>query len=191
MLLNKTELEAVRTATRGTFYRRWRRPGVKTGGTLLTAIGQLRIDRLERIDEADIKPRHAKAMGYRSVDELLRVLASREGDLYRIEMRLIGDDPRIALREKEAIGPDALEKLMAWLARLDKASAHGPWTHKVLRNIAAHPHLPAVQLAQVTGFPKEWLKLNVRKLKNLGLTISHHPGYELSPRGRVLLSQLP
>ncbi|MEM7550324.1 MAG: hypothetical protein AAF363_11640 [Bacteroidota bacterium] len=30
---------------------------------------------------------------------------------------------------------------------------------------------------------KEWLKLNIRKLKNLGLTISHNPRYEISPLG--------
>ena len=29
-----------------------------------------------------------------------------------------------------------------------------------------------------------------RKLKALGLTISHSPGYELSPRGRALLARL-
>jgi hypothetical protein len=31
------------------------------------------------------------------------------------------------------------------------------------------------------------LKLDVRKLKNLGLTISLPTGYELSPRGRAFL----
>ena len=56
--------------------------------------------------------------------------------------------------------------------------------------IAEHPHLAAAELAERTGFDKEWLKLQVRKLKNLGLTISHHPGYELSPRGRVVLRRL-
>ena len=30
-------------------------------------------------------------------------------------------------------------------------------------------------------------KADVRKLKRLGLTVSHDTGYELSPRGRALL----
>ncbi len=33
-------------------------------------------------------------------------------------------------------------------------------------------------------------KEDVRKLKALGLTISHSPGYELSPRGRALLERI-
>ena len=33
-------------------------------------------------------------------------------------------------------------------------------------------------------------KNDVRKLKALGLTISHSPGYELSPRGHTLLKRL-
>ncbi len=53
-----------------------------------------------------------------------------------------------------------------------------------------HPHLPAARLAEKTGLEKDWLKQNVRKLKNLGLTVSHHPGYTLSPRGRALLEKL-
>ena len=56
--------------------------------------------------------------------------------------------------------------------------------------IKEHPMMPAAQLAYETGFEKDWLKTNVRKLKNLGLTISHQPGYTLSPRGLVVLERL-
>jgi ribosomal protein S19E (S16A) len=56
--------------------------------------------------------------------------------------------------------------------------------------IGDHPHQAAAQLAVRTGFDKEWLKLQVRELKSLGLTISHHPGDELSPRGRAVLRRL-
>ncbi len=31
-------------------------------------------------------------------------------------------------------------------------------------------------------------KVNVRKLKNLGLTLSFNPGYDLSPRGKGYLA---
>jgi hypothetical protein len=44
--------------------------------------------------------------------------------------------------------------------------------------------------AKKTGFEKAWLKINIRKLKNLGLTISHNPGYTLSPRGKAYLALL-
>lgn len=39
------------------------------------------------------------------------------------------------------------------------------------------------------GVDKEWFKLNVRKLKNLGLTESLETGYRISPRGRALLKR--
>ena len=42
----------------------------------------------------------------------------------------------------------------------------------------------------MTGFEKEWLKLNIRKLKNLGLTISHNVGYRLSPLGEHFIEEL-
>jgi hypothetical protein len=34
------------------------------------------------------------------------------------------------------------------------------------------------------------MKVDIRKLKSLGLTISHDVGYELSPRGTAYLSWL-
>lgn len=46
-----------------------------------------------------------------------------------------------------------------------------------------------MDLAAITGFEKIWLKLNIRKLKNLGLTISHEIGYELSPLGKLYLKK--
>ena len=73
---------------------------------------------------------------------------------------------------------------------MDARSKTGDWTRTVLLIIEAHPMTAAAELAVRTGFKKDWLKLNVRKLKNLGLTISHQPGYELSPRGIVVLNHL-
>ena len=66
------------------------------------------------------------------------------------------------------------------------ASRVGPWTLRVLKAIERHPNLAAIRLAEMLGYEKAWLKLNIRKLKNLGLTISHQPGYELSPRGSAV-----
>lgn len=34
------------------------------------------------------------------------------------------------------------------------------------------------------------LKLNIRKLKNLGLTISLGTGYQISPRGKALIAKI-
>ena len=72
---------------------------------------------------------------------------------------------------------------------MDQYSKTGVWTREVLEAVRDHPHLKALDLAEILGREKEWLKLNIRKLKNLGLTISHNPGYELSPLGKAYLNK--
>jgi predicted transcriptional regulator len=76
------------------------------------------------------------------------------------------------------------------LERLDNYSKQGHWTNKVLLTIKDNPNLHAIGIAKLTGFEKNWLKLNIRKLKNLGLTMSHHIGYEVSPLGNKYLDKL-
>ena len=70
------------------------------------------------------------------------------------------------------------------LARLD---AKGAWTKKTLALIDRHPRVAASQLAKKLGRETLPFKLDVRKLKRLGLTQGFEVGYEISPRGRVYL----
>jgi len=56
---------------------------------------------------------------------------------------------------------------------------------------ADHPGLRAPDLAQSFGRETLPFKRDVRKLKELGLTISLKIGYELSPRGQLTLSSRP
>ena len=79
---------------------------------------------------------------------------------------------------------------MRRLDRLDRASRHGPWTAPVLRAIADGPGVRAADLAAGFGRDRDPFKLDVRKLKELGLTESLRPGYRLSPRGRAVLDAL-
>jgi hypothetical protein len=111
----------------------------------------------------------------------------REGTIYRIRLVYAGEDPRIARSEDADLKEDDLQEIRARLERYDRASRHRDWTHKLLGLVANHPMLSAGQLAAKAGVEKEWLKINVGKLKNLGLTMSHQPGYELSPRGQEFL----
>jgi hypothetical protein len=76
------------------------------------------------------------------------------------------------------------------LDRLDQASRHGPWTRVVLTAIGERAGTPAVDLAAAFGRQKMPFKLDVRKLKELGLTESLRPGYRLSPRGESVLGWL-
>lgn len=190
MLLTRIELEAIKSGERSLVFRRWRRPTVKSGGSLKTAVGVLGIERVIKIERSQITKRDATRAGHSSLSDLLTSLDSREGDIYRIEIRFAGADPRIKLRANDRLSKSDLQEVQAKLARLDSASRMGDWTRKVLQTIDQHPRVVAAELARRLGFEKQWLKQNIRKLKNLGLTISHEIGYELSPRGRAILNHL-
>jgi hypothetical protein len=190
VILKYAELQAIKSGDVTLAFRRWVRPTVKTGGTLKTAVGVLAIDRVARVDRSGITKDDAAAAGYGSLSELLTGLDARDGDLYRIEFHFACADPRVGLREKADLDAGEVERLTKKLDRLDSASPVGAWTRKVLRIIERHPHVVAASLAKRIGFERDRFKTNVRKLKELGLTISHERGYELSPRGKALLEHV-
>jgi hypothetical protein len=165
-------------------FRRWCRPTVKAGGTLRTRVGVLAIDSVEAVGEEDVTDADARRAGAEDRESLLAGLRP-EGRLHRIEFRLAGPDPRIALRERSDISPSERAKIDARLARLDAASRHGPWTAAVLELIADRPATRAPDLAAPLGRETARFKADVRKLKELGLTESLEVGYRLSPRGRA------
>jgi hypothetical protein len=121
---------------------------------------------------------------------IAELTAKPEGDCYRVRLRYAGDDPRLALRADDRLSDRDLAQLTAKLDRLDRAAPGGPWTRATLRLIAERPHVRAPDLAASVGRDTAPFKNDVRKLKALGLTISHSPGYELSPRGQALLKHL-
>lgn len=190
MLLRNAILTKIAAGRVTMALRRWQRPSVKAGGRLRTGIGELAIDAVEAITFDDISESDARHAGFASrADAIAELKAHRDGTVYRIRLRLAGPDTRVALRERSATSATEQDALRERLARLDARSAQGPWTMHVLRLIDSNESIPAGELAKMGGFEKEWLKLNVRKLKNLGLTESLHPGgYRLSPRGRAWLA---
>lgn len=190
MILKYAELQAIKSGDVTLAFRRWVRPTVKTGGMLKTAVGVLAIDRVARVERSEITREDATAAGFGSLSELLTGLDTRDGELYRIEVRFAGADPRVRLREKADLNAEEVERLRKKLDRLDAASPVGAWTRKVLRIIERHPQVVAASLAKRIGFETDRFKINVRKLKELGLTISHERGYELSPRGKAVLKLL-
>ena len=173
-------------------FRRWRRPSVKAGGTLLTPAGQLAIDSVEPVREAELSDDDALSAGFASLAELRRDLCGqRPGTLYRIEFHCLGADPRVALRESPPEDEAEMVEILRRLARLDAASSNGSWTKAVLRLIEEHPARRAGDLAAMLGgLDTLAFKVNVRKLKNLGLPESLGTGYRLSPRGAVVLERL-
>ena len=168
-------------------FRRWPEPRVRPGGRQRTAVGVIAVDAVEAVDRDQITDDDARAAGFATLDELLAFVDRRaSGTIYRIRLRLAGPDPRIALRESLP-GDEQLREIEHRLTRLDRASRHGPWTRAVLRAIHDGPGVRAADLAARFGRETLAFKLDVRKLKELGLTESLPRGYRLSPRGRAAL----
>ncbi len=190
MLFRVATLQKIKSGEITLAFRRWKRPTVQAGGTLTTPIGLLAIHKVDKTTFGSITSSEARRAGFASKAELVDELRSRTGSIYRIEFELAGADPRIELRKANRLSGDQLESICQKLRRMDRASRHGPWTRAILKAIDRHPRVAASQLAKSSGFEKDWLKVNVRKLKNMGLTISHGVGYELSPRGKALLKHL-
>jgi hypothetical protein len=188
MLFKTPILEGIAAGRVTLAFRRWQRPAVKVGGTLKTAVGVLQFDAVDVIARAAITARDAKRAGFESRAALLDDLGADDGrTLYRMAFTRIGDDPRVALRKQTTRDAAARTDLEQRLARYDAAAAT-PWTTAVLQLIADHPTVAAAVLARKLGADKDAFKINVRKLKELGLTESLETGYRLSPRGKAFLA---
>jgi hypothetical protein len=168
-------------------FRRWDRPRVRPGGTQRTGAGVIRVESVEEVDPETLTEDDARRSGVRSLAELRRLLERRTGaHVYRMRVAPDGPDPRIALREQADLSDDDRRALDARLDRWD-AGINGPWTRQVLRLIAERPGVRAPDLAASLGRETLAFKRDVRRLKELGLTVSLPVGYELSPRGRAYL----
>jgi hypothetical protein len=190
MLFRPSTLKGIADGTVTRAYRRWDRPRVRAGGRQRTPAGVVAFDAVALVERESLTEADARAAGLSGLDELLELVDRRPaGEIYRIDLRLAGPDPRVALRDST---PDDAEvaALSRRLERLDRASRHGPWTIQVLRAIDEQPGVRAADLAAGFGRARDPFKLDVRKLKELGLTESLRPGYRLSPRGRAVLGSL-
>jgi hypothetical protein len=191
MIFRQKFLDGIRAGVVTLAFRRWRRPSVKGGGTLLTAVGQLHITSVSRVEVDRISTADARHAGYDTREALLADLNARaEGEVYRIELGSLCADPRIVLRESPAEDHAALAELTRRLHRLDARAGGSPWTQRVLEVLRVHPGVRAGDLCKMVGQEKQPFKINVRKLKTLGLTESLEIGYRLSPRGVALLDSL-
>jgi hypothetical protein len=171
-------------------YRRWDRPRVRVGGRQRTPVGVVAFDAVEPVERETLTEDDAHRAGLASLDELIGLVDRRPaGTIYRIDLRLAGPDPRVELRGSTP-DDDALADIEHRLRRLDRASRHGAWTLDVLRAIGEQPGVRAADLAAGFGRERDPFKLDVRKLKELGLTESLRPGYRLSPRGEAVLRAL-
>jgi hypothetical protein len=184
VLIRRPVLDAIAAGTVTCVFRRWDRPRVRVGGTQRTAVGVLEFTAVEPVDEAGLTLEDARTAGFADLTALQRAQRG-DGQLYRVGVRLAGPDPRVALRAKRRLSQADRAEIDTRLARMDRASPHGPWTAVVLELIAENPGVRAPDLAARLGRETLPFKRDVRKLKELGLTESLEVGYRLSPRGRA------
>ena len=190
MLLPLKVAQGVRDGTVTLAYRRWKKQDVEPGRRFTTAAGMVRVESVEVVDPDAITDEEARQAGWPDAVRLRKRLNPDESlPTYRVRLSWDGEDPRIALREDADLTDADVAALDARLERLDRASSHGPWTMATLDLIGRYPQRRAPDLAEMIGRETAPFKLDVRKLKAMGLTRSFAVGYEISPRGRAYLSK--
>lgn len=172
-------------------FRRWKRLQAVVGNTYRTAAGRLTVTAIDVVEPDAITDDDARRAGYATADALRGDL---RGDAslptYRLTVVAATDpDPRSTLAADDALSDDDVAEIDRRLARLDRASSWGAWTMPTLRLIAEHPATVSTDLAAALGRDRPAFKLDVRKLKGLGLTESLDVGYRLSPRGAAYLAR--
>lgn len=189
MLLNRATAEGIAGGGISLVLRRWDVARAKPGGTQRTMAGTIRIDAVaEHPHDYRVTERQARAAGYPDAATAQAELERRQAKhTYLISVSFLGADERPALAAGDTLAAADVAAITARLERLDAASESGPWTRRYLRLVADNEAVRAPNLAAGEGLDVPRFKRRVRRLKELGLTISLGVGYRLSPRGRAFL----
>ncbi|MGE0869062.1 MAG: hypothetical protein AB7P03_10875 [Kofleriaceae bacterium] len=191
LLFKKPFWEGLQNGAITLTFRRWQRPHVKPHGRYRChPIGVLEVDAIELVTIGTITTDDARRSGFASRDELIAHLAQLgpidpATEVYRVELHHGGDGDRVETALDDKLSPETIAQLRGKLARMDRG---GAWTANTLAIIAKHPRVAASKLAAKLGRETQPFKIDVRKLKRLGLTQSFEVGYEISPRGRAFLA---
>jgi hypothetical protein len=189
VLFKRGTLEGIERGDVTLAFRRWKRPTVKSGGRVRTALGVVRIGTIDLTDAAGLTERDARASGFASQAALRKMLGPENGDpVYRIELAGIDPDERVAKREASEPSEQEWADIRSHFERWEKAKPG--YFPSILSLIATKPAVAAGDLALALGVERLKFKQNVRKLKELGLTERLDVGYRLSPRGGVVLEWL-
>ncbi len=174
-------------------FRLWDKPHVKAGGRYrVHPIGVVEVNSVEPVTVGQISEADAKAGGFASRDELLSYMApvakvalTDATRVFKVGFVHGGDGDRVAIALDTEVTPEALADLTKRVGRLER---DGKWVRRVMELIEKHPRIAASQLALKLKRETEPFKIDVRKLKKLGLTQSFEVGYEVSPRGKKFLA---
>ena len=166
-------------------FRAWKKALAVSGGRHRIWGHLIEIDEVRVIPASAITDADARRAGEVSAAKVRARLAVDDRDpIYRVEFHYVGPDDRIGLRNSAAeLTDERRAEIQGRLDRMDRVSKDGPWTAKSLRLIATYPGLVSTVLARQLGQERPAFKINIRKLKELGLTESLEIGYRLSPLG--------
>jgi hypothetical protein len=185
-------------------FRRWTRPQAKAGGTYRVGDTTIVVDDVREVRVRDITDAEARLTGEPDRAAVVKRLGARtrggrynapkpsapiddDTVVWRVEFHRVVD-PEPKLSDQAQLTDEDVAEITRRLDRLDAASSHGAWTRTTLRLIADNPGVVSTTLAESVGRERQAFKVDVRKLKRLGLTESLEVGYRLSPRGRAYLA---
>lgn len=175
-------------------FRAWERPQVRQGGRYHAGPVDLIVDRLSQVRLRRITDEDARRAGFPDRDALVAYLTARrelrtDSKVWRVDFHAVEREAGPSIADDRELTDADVEELQRRLDRLDAASATGPWTRETLAAIAANPGVVSTELAERLGRERAAFKVDVRKLKRLGLTISLDVGYRISPRGEAFLAR--
>ena len=195
MLFKYSFHQAIASGAITVTYRAWKSARVKVGNRYrLNAEDVVAVDEVRETAVTEITDAAARASGFASRDALLKHLfPARARDpaatVFEVRFHYL-PDPRTLVTDVPAdVSADALHGLLGRLRNMDIRSRTGPWTRAALILIDANPRVAASRLAPRLGLETAPFKSNVRKLKALGLTISHDTGYTLTSLGARVLRE--
>ena len=162
-------------------FRVWTRAQAKIGGNYRVAGMLIEATDVRQVEVDEITDEDARRAGATDRAAVLARLGSAQA-VWRIDFVYRGADDRIARRNDTSA--DDITTVIARLSRLDR---NGAWTRSTLQLIERYPGVVSTMLARHVNQDRAAFKVNVRKLKELGLTESLDIGYRLSPRGEAVL----
>ncbi len=188
MLFSKSAWAGLADGSITVTFRTWAKPQAKAGGRYRVAGMLLEATSVQQVEVGSLTEADAVAAGEATLVTLLGRLGEPEptATVWRVDLRYVGIDDRIERRTVAELTNDDIAALRTRLDRLDR-SAGKPWTRTTLQLIEKYPGVVSTALARHTGQERPAFKINVRKLKEMGLTESLDVGYRLSPRGDALL----
>jgi hypothetical protein len=193
MLFRREFHQGLRSGEITLSFRTWRTPHAKPGGRYRLGRGEeVEVLGVERVRVGALRDADARRAGFADRTQLLEFL--RRGaraplgsatEIFRVELRYAGRPPG-KRRPSRAASPAELDSLVAHVDAMERR-AREPWAWRTLETIGRKPRVRAADLARALGRETLPWKVDVRKLKRLGLTLSHEVGYELTPLGRSVL----